>query len=79
LGVLYPVVVQDNSPLVHNPLLADINGGVAEWLSSGGGRISKIYTKAPVLSSGGACLPAGRDPLRRRAGASGGKTGNNLK
>lgn len=56
-----------------------INGGVAEWLSSGEGRISKIYPKAPVLPSGGACMPAGRDPLRRRAGASGGKTGNNLK
>jgi len=33
------------------------------WLSGcppEGGRISKIYPKAPVLSSGGACLPAGR-------------------
>jgi hypothetical protein len=26
-----------------------------------------------TFSSEGACLPAGRDPLQRRAGASGGK------
>jgi len=35
-------------PLVHNPLLADINGGVAEWL------------KAPVLSSEGGSASSGK-------------------